>query len=326
MIRRILVPVDRSVLAKRTLVHAAEIAQRSGAELRLVHVAGPDPAHRQEPVDDVLRRSRTCEREEASEQLRRMAEEVRHDRGLVVETAMLDGPTATAICNDAISTSADLIVMGTHGRTGWNRAWIGSVADRVVREAPVPVFLVRAHEAQTSRLQSVRLDRVLVPLDGSGDGEAILDAVVDLLATFEAGCTLIRVVRPVLMPEYVSALGLPIMCPDEAATAEAERGARAYLDGIVDRLRVALPMLSVDARVEVSSSPEATIVAAAEGVNVVAMATRGRGALRLIVGSVADAVLRGTSANLLLVRRVGVWSDAKEGAHLHGAGAPVTAG
>jgi nucleotide-binding universal stress UspA family protein len=315
MIRRILVPLDHSTLAEGALAHAVEIARRSEAELRLVHVVEPLPTLPGEEYREALGTAHARAREQAGDYLHRTADGVRRGTGLVVDTATLEGPTATTICDDARTASADLIVMGTHGRTGWRRAWIGSVADRVVREAPSPVLLVRATESVTTGTPAVRLDRLLVPLDGSPGAEEILGGGLDRLAVVASSCTLVEVVRPVLMPEYVSALGMPLMCPDEAATAEAVRGARAYLDGIVDRLREVLPMLHVESRVEVSAAPDAVIAAAAAEADVVAMATRSRGALRLVLGSVADAVLRGTHASLLLVRRVPVTSEVKVAAH-----------
>jgi nucleotide-binding universal stress UspA family protein len=65
------------------------------------------------------------------------------DSGVNIESMVVEGYPSAAIIDVAEKKSADLIVMGSHGRSGLKRLWIGSVAESVVREAPVPVLIVR---------------------------------------------------------------------------------------------------------------------------------------------------------------------------------------
>ena len=301
MIRKILVPLDRSPLAERALLQAVEIAKRADARLRLVHVWVALPP-RGEFLGEPLRQLEARAREDALRYLDATAAQVSGGSGLQVETVPLRAPVAEAICEDAHASRSDLIVMSTHGRTGWSRVWLGSVADQVMRHATVPVLLVRSPDEGVVGPPQ-RLARVLVPLDGSPAGEEILAPLVDLLGLFEPSCELLRVVTLVRTPQYISTVGLPVMIPDELATAQAVRDAEQYLAGVVERLHDTLPTLRVVARVEVDESPGARIVASTRGMDLVAVATRGRGPSRLILGSVADKVLRGSTASVLLVRR-----------------------
>ena len=303
MIGRILVPLDRSALAERALSHAVEIAKRCGAELRLLHAWEPFPLPQGEFVENAVHDIDQRQREEATQYFDGVADWIRGGAGVVVETTLLDGSAAAVIHAEAVRWRADLIVMSTHGRTGWSRVWLGSVADRVVRHATTPVFLVRASDAAAAR-PSPRPRGVLVPLDGTTQGEEILEPLLALLEVFSPEVTLLRVVRPVRTPQYVSTLGMPVLYPDQESTVLAIREARSYLDRIASRLRQALPALRVTTRVEVDESASAAIVAASAECDLVAMATHGRGATRLVLGSVADKVMRGTDADLLLRRRL----------------------
>lgn len=144
--QRILVPIDGSTTAERALQEAIRLAD-SQTKLRLVYVleeifpldtesyAFVDYAGLQEAVR--LTGERT---------LAQAAEKVRQS-GTVVETALLDTKgehIASVIGNEASQWQADLIAIGTHGRSGLSRLLLGSVAEGVARSAPVPVLLVRA--------------------------------------------------------------------------------------------------------------------------------------------------------------------------------------
>jgi nucleotide-binding universal stress UspA family protein len=120
-IRRILVPTDFSQASDAALAQARELAGALGASIRLVHV-----------LDDAA-----------------VAGALAAD-GLGHDAALLTGPVAGTIVEYAQSHAADLIVMGTHGRSGVAHLLLGSVAERVVRTAPCPVLTVRQHPLPAS--------------------------------------------------------------------------------------------------------------------------------------------------------------------------------
>ena len=145
MYRRILVPVDGSPTSNRGLKEALALAKDQKAAVRLVHVVDESMAIGfaesgldLQPMLDGLRTNGA----RLLERLRKAAAKA----GVRAESQLYEsmaGPAATTILRDARKWRADLIVMGTHGRRGIRRVVLGSDAEHVLREATVPVLLVR---------------------------------------------------------------------------------------------------------------------------------------------------------------------------------------
>ena len=147
--QRILVPVDGSATALVGLDKAAELARALNARLFLLHVTEPSPltitpdavAYSPQVVDDLHEAGRDI-LSEAAARVKAL--------GVDCESAQSDaiGPgVPAAIVAEAVRVNADLIVVGTHGRTGLRRALLGSDAEAIVRETTLPVMLVHAAEA-----------------------------------------------------------------------------------------------------------------------------------------------------------------------------------
>ena len=142
--KRIMVPVDGSPTAARGMAEAIALAGESGAKLLLLHVVDEYPAFATPeigvsvgPLIDALRE---CGRKVLDD----IASAARAS-GVQPETSLVENfgsRVADAIVGEAARWKADLIVIGTHGRRGVNRAVLGSDADLVVRYSPVPVLLV----------------------------------------------------------------------------------------------------------------------------------------------------------------------------------------
>jgi nucleotide-binding universal stress UspA family protein len=141
--KRILVPVDGSTTSKTGLEEALKLARDKGSRLRLLHIiddtvafSTPDGAGANY-VLDALRKSGRDVLAAAADRARRAKLEAETD---LVEN--FTGRVADAIVEQARRWRADLIVMGTHGRRGFDRLLIGSNAELVVRHSPVPVLLI----------------------------------------------------------------------------------------------------------------------------------------------------------------------------------------
>lgn len=136
---KVLVPVDFGDASARAVQTAAALAGRLGAEVRLLHAETLEaPPYFTLDQMASLRRQRVAARAKA----KRFLEEFGQANGLAMaEAAVEDGPPAPVILTNAAG--ADLVVMGTHGRRGPSRWWLGSVAERVVHESPVPALVVR---------------------------------------------------------------------------------------------------------------------------------------------------------------------------------------
>ncbi|HXD05181.1 MAG TPA: universal stress protein [Burkholderiaceae bacterium] len=146
MYQRILVPVDGSPTSHAGLLEAMKFARLTGARLRLLHVVDEMPyvlsaggyAPLSSNVFDLMR--------DAGEKILNADRDEVERAGIEVDTALYDslsGRLSERVAEEAVKWSADLIVIGTHGRRGLRRAVIGSDAEQIVRTSSVPVLLVR---------------------------------------------------------------------------------------------------------------------------------------------------------------------------------------
>lgn len=235
--------------------------------------------------------------EEQTEYLREKAEVLQSQlSGSEVSASLLEGYVTEALERQATAIGAKLVIMTTHGRTGVSRAWLGSVADSLVRHSHFPLLVIRPLEDGTT-FPTPRFDHFLVPLDGSPVGEKILEAAVELGKAMGSRFTLLHVVAPlVTMGARVSPL------PAGHLKERLER-AEDYLSGLTERLRG--DGIQAEALIESHFSPARAILNAAEeqDVDLIAIATHGyTGVKRAILGSVADKVLRASRWPLLLKR------------------------
>lgn len=158
MYRRILLPLDGSTFAERAWPHALAIAKAAGSELHLLTVV-PLLDNPQMAVVDLypmyVYRSYLMDQQE---EMRRLQADVHaylqglcqrsQAAGVAAEAVVRFGQPAEEILSYAHQAGCDLIVMSTHGRSGLGRWVYGSVADKVLRGADIPVLLVRAHEGE----------------------------------------------------------------------------------------------------------------------------------------------------------------------------------
>lgn len=192
--KRILAPTDFSDLATYGVKYAREIALRTDAEL-VVMYANPflPPPHFLEAqlaaIGDALERSK----EQAAEELARYAEE--HAAAIANRRTMIaDDYPINAIVNTSREQQSDLIVMGTHGRSGWNRFMMGSITERVLRQTDIPLLAVRPQESR-GLLVTPTIRRILCPVDGGAAAETAYQHAVDLGRILHADVTVVQVVE-----------------------------------------------------------------------------------------------------------------------------------
>jgi nucleotide-binding universal stress UspA family protein len=286
--KRILVPLDGSLLAASILPVAEEWAKEDGAEVILLravlahHLPGGDATEAEVRVVD-----------EGETYLREVAERLER-RGLkrVRWIVWYDEP-APAIAEAAARDEVDLIAMATHGRSGLSRLLLGSVAEAVVRSSRVPVLLLRGQSAWKPWVHG----KILVPLDGSEASAAILPIVERLAGPRDLTVSLLEVIEP--LP---SAAHAELASQVEEMMAVRREEAERYL------AKVAEPMADEGMRVEwaVKGGKAAETIATAANetrADLIAMATHGRSGLgRLLFGSVAEGVLRSAAVPILLLK------------------------
>jgi nucleotide-binding universal stress UspA family protein len=145
MYQRIMVPVDGSETSRMALQEAIKLAQQFNARLKLVHVVENARVFDAEGMVDyaALREIAT----KGGEQILSRGKEMAQQAGVAAETALLESGgdrNENVIVSDAKQWLAELIVIGTHGRSGISRLLFGSVAEGVVRGATIPVLLIRS--------------------------------------------------------------------------------------------------------------------------------------------------------------------------------------
>lgn len=302
MFRSILVPLDGSAFGAHALPVLLSIARKAQSEIHLVHVhvpVIPSPAVDGTPTYYVSQWEMEV-RDQEKEYLASLRERLSAETGLAVHTALLDGPVVDSLVAYAAASRVDAVVMATHGRGGASRAWLGSVADGLVRRCTTPVLLVRPLEKESDPPMQ-ELQRILVPLDGSALAEAILAPAVGLARLTGARLTLLRVVSPaavIARPASPSAARVNEVVVERRRTEAVE-----YLDRVAGGIREI--GVEVEPMTWMHPQPALGILeyAADRDFDVIAMATHGRGGWsRVALGSVSDKVLRGGKTPVLMQR------------------------
>jgi len=304
MYRSILVPLDGSVVSEHALPLALSIAERADAALQVVHVHQPlaPLVSGVEAVPDWSLDGAVREQERAylDNTVRKLAKVTL----LPVKPVFLDGPPAQAIQEHAANSGTDLVVMTTHGRGPFTRFWLGSVADQLVRRLPIPILLLRSPEGAPNLESRPVLEHILIPLDGSELAEKIILPATELGALMSADYTLLSVVEPVLFAEPPLG-GTAVGGLDPAVFDQLRAGAQTYLSQMAEKLKVR--SLTVKTQVVCNQPAAMAILDRAEnGIDLIALETHGRGGLaRLLLGSVADKVVRGAGVAVLVHRPAG---------------------
>ena len=301
-IRSVLLPLDGSPLAEQALPWATAIARRARARLRLALVHQfPSPPPVDESTAKLYTRIELALRKSQRDYLRRVARRVKEAGGVQVVSATLSGTPAPALLAYTRDVGVDLVVMTTHGRGGLQRAWLGSVADQLLRSLEVPLLLIRPSAEAPGSAPEPTLEEILVPLDGSPRAESALPVALGLAQLFGAGLTLVQIVEPVVL-----ALEAPSVFPPalgEEVVAIRRNEAQDYLQDVAEGVsRVGVPSRAtavlghgvLDGIAAASRNPK---------VGMIALATHGRGGLqRLVLGSVADKLVRTGDLPVLVTR------------------------
>lgn len=291
MQRRLLVPLDGSPASEAALALAELIPSRSVHLLRTEHPSSGGLLATISPQE--LTKWREMRDGEMRGYLESVATPFRDQGRDVVVTASFAEPAAAIL---EASADADLIIMATHGRGGAERALVGSVADRVVRNAPTATLLVRGGESPTS---PPPIGRIVVPLDGSPLAELALPTAVDLAADLGVPIHIVQVIDSDPVRDAVRGGVMAAQALDETR-ARMERDVGDYLSART------MDLLNRDERASWElrfGHPAAEITAALKPGDLLVMTTHARGGLsRWLLGSVANRLVREAPVPILLVR------------------------
>ena len=281
MFNHILVPTDGSDCAQAAVGYAVDLATRYEARVHALCV-----------VD-----SRTLENAPQYDQLKKERKKVAEGTcnaisgsGVLVEQAVRTGVPHEAILRYTTDQDIDLIVMGTHGRTGVARYLLGSVTEKVVRLSDVPVLTVKAEDDEVTYPYT----DILVPTDGSEGAEAAIDSAVDVASTYDARLHALSVIDTMAMGVDVRSGAIFDVLEESAQSAVEtieEQATQASVSAVETAIEHGNPYRGIRSHVE------------AHDIDLVVMGTRGRsGVERYLLGSVTEKTVRTSPVPVMTVR------------------------
>jgi nucleotide-binding universal stress UspA family protein len=300
---KVLLATDGSKEAELTARSAAELADKTGSELHVVHVFGITPwypaypeatdfygAELEDPeLEEDLQRT---SQQRARELLDAEVEKLRSVGGTLAQAHLVEGGVPQEIVGLAEKIGAGLVVVGSRGRGRIRRALMGSVSDSVVRHAHCPVLVVRDDEHERGYLTG----RILLAVDGSEEASAAARTAVELADRTDSELHVVHVgeVTPVAHPERRGY---------HARYEELQEQARRLLEEQVDEVESAGGTVS-RAHLRMGRPDEEIVVLAEEmGAGLIATGSRGLGGMRrALMGSASDSIVRHAHCPVLVVR------------------------
>lgn len=295
--KRILVPIDFLRPSLKAIPYALAISRQFGADVHLLHITDPT----QEPPPTLMTLPLVPQAEwnrRFMRRLRALAVKYRTD-GKVSALEPRIGTAYDEICAAAQDLKTDLLVIATHGYTGYKRVFLGSTAERVVQHSPCAVLIVRHHfrhlngsvDARTRT--GFRLNRILVPTDFSECSLIAFEYGVQLARDFNAELLLVHVISPHAYPfgdQYVALDPAELMRETQYAEQKQMRSMAARAN-----TRYSVRVIHGSPAIEICN-------AANEDVDLIVISTHGRTGLgHLLIGSVAEHVVRDAHCPVLVI-------------------------
>jgi nucleotide-binding universal stress UspA family protein len=298
MFKRVLIPIDSSVYSEQAARLALSFVKRVNAEALVMHIAYRQVLHGME--------SEALEKMAYTNYGRELLEpwtKIGAKRGVQLETKLVEAEglgIAEAIIRTAASEGCDLIAMGTQGREGLDRLLLGSVAERVVRLANVPVMLVRQ---SVTALTDAGFKRILVPVDGSQASTKALWMADEIAVKLGAELEFLNVI-PDMPPPLADPIGMGGLAYDYSGTLEAIEDEAERVVETAKAKATAPNVKASSVRADGQRIADVIVQAARLGqADLIVMGTHGRGGFdRFLLGSVAEGVAHHASVPVLLVR------------------------
>lgn len=290
---KIVVPTDFSDSSREALCYGGALAERYKAEVLLLHVMESDvmePLRAVEGGQDLTDKLR-ADRQRYLRDLMKLDDVAR----IEIEPRIVEGTPAYEIIEAAKDYGADLIIIGTHGLTGPQRVFFGSVAERVVRRAPIPVLTVRCPghgfvDCAIGQRRITGLKNILMPIDFSEASAYAARYAIALTKEYDARIHLLHVVS-------VLATGPDRKFLESEGRQEAQRSIDEFIEDKLTNLKVV--------REVTSGEPFQEIVTEARKreADLIVMGTHGRTFLKYaFLGSVASKVVRTAPCPVLTVK------------------------
>ena len=304
-IQRILCPIDFSEFSRRALDYAVAMAKWYDSTVTLLHVSTVVPVAAYAPGSRVLPSAvlTPADRDALLTEMKRFAD---GEAGTIVpiEFDLAEGSTAVEILAKVEAIPADLLVMGTHGRSGFERLILGSVTEKVLRKAACPVLTVPRGAPDAAPAPLVLFKRILCAVDFSDCSMHALNYAMSVAQEADAHLTVMHVLElPPDVPREVheTMLAGPRSLQEYIALAEEDSRAR-LRDAIPDMVRAYCTVETVLA----TGKPYREILRVAEEqkADLLVIGIHGRGPIdRLLFGSTAQHLVRQASCPVLTLRK-----------------------
>ena len=292
MFRKILVPLDGSDEAEAILPYVSHLA--SGMDIGVVLLSVMDSGA-MEMRETYFSRLFERAEQEAKGRLHNAAHQLLQD-GVRTEEVVVSGRPDSEITEAADRLGCNLIAMSTHGRSLLGRGILGSVTDRVVHTARIPVLTVTPDKVRAYHGSDTLITRLVVPLDGSALAETALPYVERMASKLGYAVVLLRVVPPL---HYFWVGDHPPEIHEENQLMESE--AREYMESTAESLSRA--GVDVEWRVLVGH-PTTIVLEQVRDIphSIIALTTHGRSGLRRwLIGSLAETLVRSGGDPVLIV-------------------------
>ena len=279
MYSRILVPLDGSPMSQQVLPYVRLVAKALQLPVELICAFGPVPEEMADPKRGLyIDQLATAFRNQAQEDLGPIRASLQNS-GFAVSSTVREGDAATHIVDEADRQPDTLIAMSTHGRSGISRWVMGSVTDKVLHATTSPMLIVRC-KPEESFAQEVKLNAMIVPLDGSPHAESILQHAGTL----------------------AKGLGSKIILTRVTASTDSSLDPAAYLSRVAEGLRKE-GVSSLEERLLQGEVPD-TIVSLSSQVsdNLVAVTTHGHSGVKHWLGSITDRFVNHAGGPVLVCR------------------------
>jgi nucleotide-binding universal stress UspA family protein len=301
-IQRILCPVDFSDCSRRALDHAVALATWYDATVTVFHVCAPVPISAYATVASMMPSSLVGgeDQNEVRKALQTFA--AIDGTSAPIELEIGEGDAAKEIVAKAAAAQTNLIVLGTHGRSGFERLVLGSVTEKVLRKAGCPVLTVPPRVTDAAPMPSVTFKRILCAIDFSDCSLRALEYAMSLAQEANARLMVLHVVEPLpnVPVDDESALAGITMVKEYIAATE-EQGRELLTRAIPDQVRAYCEVETV----QTIGTPYREILrlGAEQAADVIVLGVHGRGAVDLMFfGSTAQHVVRQAGCPVLTLR------------------------
>ncbi len=298
MFKHILIPIDARQLSQNAAMAGLELASKLGARVTLLNVLQMPPVYPPQSEHETLEAVRAHAKE-----LLEPWTKIATKHGVNLKTKIVQDEThsvATSIVKTADGVECDLILMGTQGREGLERLLVGSVAERVARQANQPVMLLRW--TGTVPMQS-SFDSILVPVDGSDASRAALWTADELAKQLAASLHFLHVLPDIPLP-MSAGLGFGTLTYQPEPWIEAvENEGKAIIKNATELSTQQSVQTTIVPATGARTAQAILKFAKAQHSSLIVIGTHGRrGVDRLLLGSVAEGVMHHADVPVLLVR------------------------